>query len=149
MTGYSLVLFSKHCTVLLRRTAVGRVPVQSCCSKLIYCILLSYTVTLSLRHFWGKNSTNYTLYTGMCLERANVKLLFCNSALQFTCTLLYINFGFSDSFSPSNEILCHTFCSDFIVFLGMKQRIAMTKLSFMFIVKCHSHSLLTHHSFFY
>jgi len=28
-----------------------------------------------LRHFW-QNSTNYTLYTGICLERANVKLLF-------------------------------------------------------------------------
>lgn len=140
-TGYSLVLFSKHWIVLLWRTVTGRVRVQSCCSK-------SYTVTLSLKHFW-KNSTNYTVYTGICLERANVKSSFCNSVLQLTCTLLYINFGCSDSFSPSNEILSLTFCSDFIMFLGMKQNTVMTKLSFMFIVKCHSHSLFTYCTFCY
>ena len=88
MTTYSLVLFSKHCIVLLWGTVICRVRGWSCCSKLIYCILLSYKVTLSLRHFW-KHSTNYILYTGICLERANVKSLFCSSALQLTCTLLY------------------------------------------------------------
>jgi len=61
-----------------------------------------------------------------------------------TVLLLYINLGCSDSFSPSNEILCHTFCSDFIMFVGMKQHVVITKLSFMFIVKCCLYSLLTY-----
>ena len=37
----------------------------------------------------------------------------------------------------------------YLMFLGIEQHNVMTKLSFMFIVKCHSYSLLAYCTFFY